>query len=311
MFFFVENKIHVQNGTSRGFRFDGVGSVMNEAEPYGGLVYGYNDSVVAIWVPTSLKRNSENAAVFMLGRIWGSGFNEEKTNNVEIIFNVMDILMPVCLLEVNTTKTSLVASFRYDKINDSVLKFAVGDEITMHCNYGYKAVHPNFTMVCKDENNGSWSHDPIECHVECPNPEVNNTNVITMDNSPGGYVVSLTCKGRHRHISGDLERTCNRNGTWTGTPPVCKECKCTCSAIGSIPIKSNETKKLEQRIGELRSLLTVQKNMTAKARRRKVCASDPRPSAQGVGVVMGVGVLVVIISSIVILDLPSLISSFK
>lgn len=73
-------------------------------------------------------------------------------------------LVPVCLLEVNTTKTSLVASFRYDKINDSVLKFAVGDEITMHCNYGYKAVHPNFTMVCKDENNGSWSHDPIECH---------------------------------------------------------------------------------------------------------------------------------------------------
>lgn len=72
--------------------------------------------------------------------------------------------MPVCLLEVNTTTTSLVASFRYDKINDSVLKFAVGDEITMHCNYGYKAVHPNFTMVCKDENNGSWSHDPIECH---------------------------------------------------------------------------------------------------------------------------------------------------
>lgn len=73
-------------------------------------------------------------------------------------------LVPVCLLEVNTTTTSLVASFRYDKINDSVLKFAVGDEIAMHCNYGYKAVHPNFTMVCKDENNGSWSHDPIECH---------------------------------------------------------------------------------------------------------------------------------------------------
>lgn len=42
-----------------------------------------------------------------------------------------------------------------------------------------------------------------------------------MDNSPGG-VVSLTCMDRHRHISGDLERTCNITGTWTGTPPVCK-----------------------------------------------------------------------------------------
>ena len=82
----------MQNGTSRGFRFDGVGSVMNEAEPYGGLVYGYNDSVVAIWVPTSLKRNSGNAAVFMLGRIWGSGFNEQMTNNVTIVIKVMDML---------------------------------------------------------------------------------------------------------------------------------------------------------------------------------------------------------------------------
>lgn len=72
-------------------------------------------------------------------------------------------LVPVCLLEVNTTTTILVASFRYDRINDSVLKFVVGDKIIMHCNYGYKALHQNLTMVCKDENNGSWSHDPIEC----------------------------------------------------------------------------------------------------------------------------------------------------
>lgn len=79
-------------GANKGFRFDGVGSVMNEAPPYGGLVYGYNDSMVAIWVPTSLKRNSGNAAVFMLGRIWGSGFNEQMTNNVTIVIKVMDML---------------------------------------------------------------------------------------------------------------------------------------------------------------------------------------------------------------------------
>lgn len=51
--------------------------------------------------------------------------------------------------------------------------------------------------------------------------------------------------------------------------------------------------------------------MTAKARLLKICASDPRPSAKGIGVVLGIGVLVVIISSIVLLDLPNLINAVK
>lgn len=89
------------------------------------------------------------------------------------------------------------------------------------------------------------------------------------------------------------------------------ECKCPCSAIGSAPIKSNDTEKLKQRIKELRSMLLIQKNMTAKARLLKICASDPRPSAKGIGVVLGIGVLVVIISSIVLLDLPNLINAVK
>lgn len=92
---------------------------------------------------------------------------------------------------------------------------------------------------------------------------------------------------------------------------VILECKCPCSAIGLAPIKSNDTEKLNQRIKQLRSMLSIQKNMTAKARLLKICASDPRPSAKGIGVVLGIGVLVVIISSIVFLDLPNLISAVK
>lgn len=81
------------DGANKNFRFDGVGSVMNEAEPYGGLVYGYNDSVVAIWLPQPHKRESnESAAVFMLGRIWGWNFKAQMTNNVDIVLTVMDVL---------------------------------------------------------------------------------------------------------------------------------------------------------------------------------------------------------------------------
>lgn len=74
------------------------------------------------------------------------------------------LLVFVCLLEVNIIIISLVVLFRYDKINDLVLKFVVGDEIIMYCNYGYKVVYLNFIMVCKDENNGSWNYDFIECY---------------------------------------------------------------------------------------------------------------------------------------------------
>lgn len=74
------------------------------------------------------------------------------------------LLVFVCLLEVNIIIISLVVLFRYDKINDLVLKFVVGDEIIMYCNYGYKVVYLNLIIVCKDENNGSWSYDFIECY---------------------------------------------------------------------------------------------------------------------------------------------------
>lgn len=59
--------------------------------------------------------------------------------------------------------------------------------------------------------------------IGCPRLNVPNINIISLDSSPGG-VVSLSCldKRRHRHVSGDLIRTCNENETWTGTPPVCK-----------------------------------------------------------------------------------------
>lgn len=79
------------DGANKNFRFDGVGSVMNEAEPYGGLVYGYNDSMVAIWVPHK-RESEESAAVFMLGEIWGWNFKEQMTNDVNIVLTIMDVL---------------------------------------------------------------------------------------------------------------------------------------------------------------------------------------------------------------------------
>ncbi|XP_052717511.1 uncharacterized protein LOC128189792 [Crassostrea angulata] len=310
---FINVQLHVLDGANKNFRFDGVGSVMNEAEPYGGLVYGYNDSVVAMWVPQPHKRESnESAAVFMLGRIWGWNFKAQMTNNVDIVLTVMAMLVPICLLEVNTSTTHIDSSFQYENYNNSVLKFAYGDEITLTCKLGYKPLDPTVKMTCNPEHNGTWSRTlTFICReIVCPDPFIMNTDMLHNDTSYGG-LVSYTCAAGYKHVSGDLRRTCVGNGSWNGTEPRCKECKCPCSAIGSAPIKSNDTEKLKQRIKELRSMLLIQKNMTAKARLLKICASDPRPSAKGIGVVLGIGVLVVIISSIVLLDLPNLINAVK
>lgn len=55
-------------------------------------MYGYNDSMVAIWVPTSFKRSNGKAAVFMLGQVWGWAFKAQATNNVDIVVKATDIL---------------------------------------------------------------------------------------------------------------------------------------------------------------------------------------------------------------------------
>ena len=79
-------------GANKNFRFDGIGSVMNEWGPFGGLVYGYNDSTVAIWIPRPDIRDGITAAVFMIGKSWGWGFKTQMTNNIKIIITVRNIM---------------------------------------------------------------------------------------------------------------------------------------------------------------------------------------------------------------------------
>lgn len=76
--------------------------------------------------------------------------------------------MPICLLEVNTSTTRIDSSFQYEIYNNSVLKFAYGDEITLTCKRGYKALDPTVNMTCNPEHNGTWSRTlPSICRGTC------------------------------------------------------------------------------------------------------------------------------------------------
>ncbi|XP_065933984.1 uncharacterized protein [Magallana gigas] len=206
---------------------------MNEAEPYGGLVYGYNDSMVAIWLPQPLKRESnESAAVFMLGRIWGWNFKTQMTNNVDIVLTVMDVLVPICLLEVNTSTTHIDSSFQYESYNNSVLKFAYGDEITLTCKRGYKVLDPTVRIMCNPEHNGAWSRTfTFICRVLICLLEV-NTSTTHIDSSfqyesynnsvlefANGDEITLTCKRGYKVLDSSVKMMCNpeHNGTWSRT----------------------------------------------------------------------------------------------
>jgi hypothetical protein len=81
--------VEVQEGRNKNFRFDGIGSVMTEIAPYGGLVYGYNDveATVGVWIPHPDKVKRGEAAVFLIGMDWGWGFKQQMTNNVTIIIS--------------------------------------------------------------------------------------------------------------------------------------------------------------------------------------------------------------------------------
>lgn len=73
----------------------------------------------------------------------------------------------------------------------------------------------------------------------------------------------------------------------------------------------NETAWLLQRIQELKNQLTISRNSTTKAMRRKHCAYDPRASAKGVGATFGVGLLISIATFLIISDLPILMLHLK
>lgn len=86
-------------------------------------------------------------------------------SNILLFVRIHIFVVPTCLLEVDSFKTRRLELSNHDIYNDSMLKFSVGDQITLTCKTGLYGLEQSVTMVCALRNNGSWDrHLPDECY---------------------------------------------------------------------------------------------------------------------------------------------------
>ncbi|XP_078603365.1 CUB and sushi domain-containing protein 3-like [Branchiostoma floridae x Branchiostoma japonicum] len=97
-----------------------------------------------------------------------------------------------------------------------------GDKVTFSCHEGYELIGPE-NRTC--QANQSWSGTQPNCsRTSCPPlPPVEHGS--TSGDSYYGDVITYHCYPGYE-ISGDEERTCQSDQTWSGTQPTCSRTTC-------------------------------------------------------------------------------------
>ncbi|XP_065935020.1 sushi, von Willebrand factor type A, EGF and pentraxin domain-containing protein 1 isoform X1 [Magallana gigas] len=103
---------------------------------------------------------------------------------------------------------------------------SVNSTLTYSCIDGFEHTFGNLHRTCLLD--GTWSGDPPNCsEIFCPGlyHPLNGKAVAeqTSINSQAIY----SCDTGFNHTGGDLTRTCQLNGTWSGEPAICSEIFCT------------------------------------------------------------------------------------
>ena len=109
-----------------------------------------------------------------------------------------------------------------------------GDKCSQVCsNRLFEPASGDAQLTCKSD--GTWSGAPIQCTKPVPKCDENllgSFNIGSVNKVDGncvgtekiaGDTCHLTCKNGYRLKSGDEERTCQRDGKWSGSPIVCEK----------------------------------------------------------------------------------------
>lgn len=99
--------------------------------------------------------------------------------------------------------------------------FREGQQVNYKCLVGHRLTgSPELT--CGD--NGSWkpSGGKVSCErISCKEPTTSaNVQRIGSDFQYGSSI-RYTCHSGYEHKSGDMVRTCQEDGTWSGKDPIC------------------------------------------------------------------------------------------
>ncbi|CAD5117691.1 DgyrCDS6442 [Dimorphilus gyrociliatus] len=136
----------------------------------------------------------------------------------------------------NMADCVLVDCETFPPIQHGNVSFAQGTtngSIAIHsCLANFKLIGANSSTCLM---NGSWAAFPICDRYRCDSPQIevlNATNTTEQDNHVE-TTITYTCNPRNVLKSGSDVRTCLKNGTWSGTPPVCEYVSC--STFPSIP----------------------------------------------------------------------------
>ncbi|XP_054154343.1 CUB and sushi domain-containing protein 1-like [Oppia nitens] len=130
--------------------------------------------------------------------------------------------LPVCnAIECGRVQTILKGEVSY--VNSTTY---LNSQISYSCSSGYKLIGSK-TRVCSDESR--WSGSTPKCEeIRCVPPEIpKNSSVVysgndrsSSDSFKVGSTVQYRCSQGHI-VQGQSLRTCESNGLWSGSPPIC------------------------------------------------------------------------------------------
>ncbi|XP_022298408.2 uncharacterized protein LOC111107483 [Crassostrea virginica] len=181
--------------------------------------------------------------------------------------------------------------------------------IEYECYSGFILSSGDYKNTCS--GTGNWTNLPTCSLPFCPNEEINSTVYIV--NRMDGYWtadnMSLACNNGYRHGGGALNRTCEANGTWSSPLPICTQCKCPCDRVH--PVQNPTIAELNEKIEQMKKELLLNTRTLSSSVRKRTSAKDDRPSATGVGVVLGIGIFTLLFAAVIVPDIPSLVSDIR
>jgi len=115
-----------------------------------------------------------------------------------------------------------------------------GDTIRYECDVGYKMVGQSYA-ICQG---GAWNSPTPSCNlVNCGAPPAIANGQISGSDYSYDAKVTYSCNAANFKLSGSQERTCQADGTWSGTQPACLENSCGNPGTPANGIKVGESYK--------------------------------------------------------------------